>query len=233
MPSATRWLSLIRTASDRDARWLRPPPARTAAFSSARSPGSVLRVSRIRTPPPAAWTNARVRVATPDQVTEEVERGALAAQDRPHRPEDPAELVAGRDRVAVLHPPRHGDVRIELPVHLVDRLRPRQHPVLTGDEAAGAEGGLGDDRLRREVAEHAQVLVEGDRDGLAQRTDGGVGVASPRSPAPVRGGARSGAARPRRTRTGRGTRTTARGSRGGCVCHATRCALVRRRRARC
>ena len=30
-PSAARWLSLISTASDSESRWLKPPPARTAA----------------------------------------------------------------------------------------------------------------------------------------------------------------------------------------------------------
>src|SRR5438309_5563424 len=60
----------MRTASDRLPRWLAPPPARTAAFSRARRPGVVLRVSRIRHRPPAAaaasaW--ARVRVAMPDR----------------------------------------------------------------------------------------------------------------------------------------------------------------------
>ena len=46
--SPARWLSLTRTASESPPRWLWPPPARTAAFSRARSPGVVLRVSSIR-----------------------------------------------------------------------------------------------------------------------------------------------------------------------------------------
>ena len=49
-------------------RWLRPPPAATAAFSSARSPGVVLRVSRMRAPVPAtASTKRAVRVAMPER----------------------------------------------------------------------------------------------------------------------------------------------------------------------
>ena len=49
-------------------RWLRPPPAATAAFSSARSPGVVLRVSRMRAPVPAtASTKRAVRVAIPER----------------------------------------------------------------------------------------------------------------------------------------------------------------------
>ena len=67
-PAAATWLSLISAASPRLIRWLTPPPQRTAYFSSARSPGSVLRVSRIRAPVPAtASTQARVAVAMPDR----------------------------------------------------------------------------------------------------------------------------------------------------------------------
>src|SRR4051794_10481554 len=49
-------------------RWLTPPPAATAAFSSARRPGVVLRVSRMRAPLPAtASTKRAVSVATPER----------------------------------------------------------------------------------------------------------------------------------------------------------------------
>src|SRR2546426_730798 len=62
------WFSLISTASWRPMRWLRPPPAATAAFSSDRSPGVVLRVSRIAVPVPAtACTKRAVSVATPER----------------------------------------------------------------------------------------------------------------------------------------------------------------------
>src|SRR5262249_61633635 len=74
-------------------------------------------------------------------------------------------------------PPRHGDVRVELPVPLGDDRRAGEHAPLAGDEAAGADDGPGDGRLRREIPQHAEVLVEGGGDGLAQRADGGVGVA--------------------------------------------------------
>ena len=67
-PAAAMWLSLINAASDSDIRWLTPPPQRTAYFSSARSPGSVLRVSRIAAPEPRMVSvQIRVRVATPDR----------------------------------------------------------------------------------------------------------------------------------------------------------------------
>ena len=69
MPSSARWLSFTSTRSDSEPRWFTPPPARTAAFSSARRPGSVLRVSRMRASPPAAAasTNRRVMVAIPER----------------------------------------------------------------------------------------------------------------------------------------------------------------------
>ena len=49
-PAAAMWLSLIRTCSPSDERWLMQPPHRTAYFSSARKPGVVFRVSAMRTP---------------------------------------------------------------------------------------------------------------------------------------------------------------------------------------
>ena len=49
-------------------RWLTPPPMRTAYFSSARSPGIVLRVSRMNAVVPStASTQRRVSVATPER----------------------------------------------------------------------------------------------------------------------------------------------------------------------
>ena len=39
MEIPARWLSLTRMPSESEPRWLTPPPARTAAFSSARKPG--------------------------------------------------------------------------------------------------------------------------------------------------------------------------------------------------
>ncbi len=47
-PAAAMWLFLIRIASNRPMRWLVTPPAAAACFSSARSPGVVLRVSSTR-----------------------------------------------------------------------------------------------------------------------------------------------------------------------------------------
>src|SRR5215472_15168100 len=56
----------MSTPSERSRRWLWPPPQRTAYLSSTRSPGTVLRVSRIWARVPCtASTNLRVKVAMP------------------------------------------------------------------------------------------------------------------------------------------------------------------------
>ena len=81
-PARRMWLSLIRIASNRPTRWFDAPPARTAYFSSTRSVGVVLRVSRIVMRPPAASTNRRARVAMPDRPLEKVERSPLADEQR-------------------------------------------------------------------------------------------------------------------------------------------------------
>ena len=65
--SPPRWLSLTRMPSESEPRWFTPPPARTAAFSRARRPGVVLRVSRMRAWPAAARTKRRVMLATPER----------------------------------------------------------------------------------------------------------------------------------------------------------------------
>src|SRR6266700_1127053 len=67
-PATAMWLSLISMASSRPKRWLKPPPQRTAYFSSARSPGVVLRVQQMRVRVPAMRrTNSWVAVATPER----------------------------------------------------------------------------------------------------------------------------------------------------------------------
>ena len=80
MVTPARWLSLTSTASERLERWLTPPPAWTAAFSSARSPGVVLRVSSTCTAGLRAWAAATYRAVKRGDAREpaqEVERGAL------------------------------------------------------------------------------------------------------------------------------------------------------------
>ena len=98
-PAAARWLSLTRTASWRPARWLRPPPQRTAYFSSERSSGIVLRVSRTRAPVPStASAQARGRGGDPAEVAQQVQRGPLQREHRPGRG------AQGRQRSARAHP---------------------------------------------------------------------------------------------------------------------------------
>src|SRR5262245_13382359 len=66
-PPARMWLSLTRYMSQSANRWFCPPPQSTAYFSRMRSPGVVLRVSRITPPVPSiALTYSRVSVATPE-----------------------------------------------------------------------------------------------------------------------------------------------------------------------
>lgn len=63
------WFSFSITVSNNPIRWLSPPPQRTAYFCATRSPGRVLRVSRMRAPVPAtAATWRAVVVAVPDRV---------------------------------------------------------------------------------------------------------------------------------------------------------------------
>ena len=81
-PASRTWLSLIRIASKRPTRWFVPPPAATAYFSSARSVGVVLRVSRTVMRPPAASTNCARPRGDARQPLEEVQRRALGRQQR-------------------------------------------------------------------------------------------------------------------------------------------------------
>src|ERR1700728_643691 len=97
MPPATAmWLSLISTASSSPKRWLKPPPQRTAYFSSARNPGAVLRVQMTRA---LVWamrlTNSAVAVAMPERWPRKL--SAVRSDDRMARalPEIVISLVPG------------------------------------------------------------------------------------------------------------------------------------------
>ena len=142
-----------------DERWLRPPPARTAAFSSARSPGVVFRVSRT-----ATRRDRRDRVderprrgRDPREVAQEVERGALGGHDRAHRPvhgrDDVAGRPGGRRRGARTRPrrwrPRHGTPRAHRP-------RPRARPCSRATMPAAAVVGVVEQRAREVAASPAR-----------------------------------------------------------------------------
>ena len=104
MPMPARWLSLTSThvgqraavvhaAAGAHRRLLERRAARAASCGCPRSAPSARRRS----------TNRRVSVATPEQVAQEVERGALAGEHRPQRPGDRRRrLVPGADGVAVV-----------------------------------------------------------------------------------------------------------------------------------
>ena len=82
-----------------------PPPARTAAFSRARSPGVVLRVSSTLTRGSHRGDGVDERPGRrrdPGEVAEEVERRALGGDDRAHRPADRGDDVAGCEQVPVV-----------------------------------------------------------------------------------------------------------------------------------
>ena len=227
--SPARWLSFTSTKSESEPRWLTPPPARTAAFSSARSPGMVLRVSQMRTPPrsPAtASTNARVGGGDAGQVAEEVERGALAGEHGAQRAGDGADHLAGREAVAVGDVP--GDLDRRGRAARTPRWRRRcpraRRPAraTTDDRRAVADSGTS-----AAVRSPSGPMSSASARATTSRTTcaGGPTVAvATRSSRGLRRGERAAArtARARRSRrTARGTRATTRGSRAGCGCRAT------------
>ncbi len=104
-PAAATWLSLISAASPSPIRWFGPPPQRTAYFSSWRSPGVVLRVSRTAHPVPAsASAHARVAVAMPDRWVRKLSRVRSAPSSSRSGAADPQHLVAPADPVPVRAP---------------------------------------------------------------------------------------------------------------------------------
>ncbi len=105
MPMPARWLSFTSTKSDSEPRWFTPPPARTAAFSSARSPGSVLRVSQTRAGRRRPRTKRRVAVATPERWQRKLSAVRSPVSTDRERPAHRTELGAGADRVAVVDEP--------------------------------------------------------------------------------------------------------------------------------
>ena len=189
MDSPPRWLSLTSTASDRLPRWLWPPPARTAAFSSARSPGVVLRVSSTRVAglaaahgldvPPGQRGHAR-------QVAEEVERGPLGGQDRAQRSGDHGHHVArGRPR------PRRPSTRPPTPTGSIwanvssAQARSGDDPRCSADRRP-ASPPSGRDQRRGEVAQGQQVLGDGPGHRLDHRLAGRVDHGGGLGPPPAR-----------------------------------------------
>ena len=125
-PAIRAWFSFTRIASWRPARWETPPPASTAAFSSSRRPGVVLRVSRIRVPVPCDRSHvARGRVATPDSRPSRFRATRSAARMPAARPSIPPPRPP---RASC--PPRHAArsaAGVDLPEGLPRGLEARDH----------------------------------------------------------------------------------------------------------
>ena len=187
MPSRPRWLSFTSTASDSPARWFQPPPARTAAFSRARRPGRGL--AGVEHPGGGVGGGDGVDEPTrhgghPRQVAEEIERGALGGEDRPHRA-----------RHLGHHRPRHEPLPVGHAASRRPRLgstcakassahsRPASDPVGARHDPGPARLGLGHEH-GREVPERADVLGQRPRHRLAHGAAGRVGRAR-RRPRPA------------------------------------------------
>ena len=106
-PARATWFSLIRIASKRPMRWLTPPPAATACFSSARRPGS--RLAGVEDPRPGPGDRldeARGQGGDAREVAEQVERGPLRRQQPRRRAGGEGDV--GRHRLAPAGPRRPG-----------------------------------------------------------------------------------------------------------------------------
>ena len=166
-PAARRWLSLTRIPSSRPKRWFRPPPQRTAYFSSARRPGVVLRVSRISAPVPStASTKRRVSVAIPDRRPRRLSAVRSPVRTARVRPEMRASSVGCSKRSPSCRGRRDGDVRVERPEDGFDRRQAADDARLLEQQPGGTRRVRGDRGLGRHVAA-ADVLGERDeRDAL-------------------------------------------------------------------
>ena len=129
MPPATAmWLSLIRIASSRPKRWLKPPPQRTAYFSKRAQAGRRL----ARAADARAWcarsacTNAAVAVAMPERWPRKLSAARSADSSARASPSIGHQRGPGRDRVAValVRRDRHG--RIELAQCRLDQRQSRR-----------------------------------------------------------------------------------------------------------
>ncbi len=133
------------------------------------------------------------------EVAEEVERRALARQDRPQPTGHLTDLGAWPDVPAVVDEPAHGDRVVELREHL-GRARG------TGDHTVGAR----DDRCARdriggherggEVAERTEVFGERPRHGVAHDLARRVERGHTERPAPANSGTNDGSGPPAKTK---------------------------------
>ena len=168
-PASAAWFSLIRIASYRPARWLVAPPAATAAFSSARSPGVVLRVSRIRAPVPST---ARTWHGRPSSRPPTAAGGSSARSARRSGSRAPSPRAGAPGRRRASAPPRTSRSnelrRVERPEGLLGDVEPEHHPGRLLRDHRPRAGALGDGRGGRHVA-GADVLGERPRDDVRGR----------------------------------------------------------------
>ena len=156
------WLSLIRIASSRPKRWLKPPPQRTAYFSSARRPGVVLRVQQMRSLVcrRRGGQNRRSR-RDAGEPAEEIQRHALAGQHGAGRARDRQQRHAGGDARAVAVVGRG----CRRPATSLRKRRSRErqagdHAGLARHHDGAGRRVLRDRRDRGDVAGAAEILVE-------------------------------------------------------------------------
>ena len=155
--------------SDSEPRWLTPPPARTAAFSRARSPGVVLRVSRIRAVAPAASTKRRVRVATPERWPSRLRAVRSAVSTDASGPSTPGQDLAGVDAVAVGGRPPHHDGGIDGGEGLGRGQPAGQHPGARATSGGGHHGAVGGTRPAVRSPNTPEVLGQGPGHDVANR----------------------------------------------------------------
>ena len=175
-----RWLSLTSTASERPTRWLVPPPARTAAFSSWRKPGVVLRVSSTSTDgllSCAAATNCAVSVAMPERCPRKFSAVRSAVRMGRKRAGHLQQGGSGLERVAVLGPPLEREPGPEPAERRVGRRPAGQHAGLAGPQRVVRRGRVGHER-RGHVAVGTEVLGQGAADRLVDGRRVRTGVVS-------------------------------------------------------
>ena len=174
IPRPARWLSFTSTNSDSEPRWFTPPPARTAAFSTARSPGSVLRVSQIARRRSRGLDEPAGERRHPRQVAQEVERGALAGEHASAAGPDTSPSLAPRPTASpssTSQPHRAPEGRAARTPRSRTRCRRSRLPTRATTSTVARD--VGGDQRGREVAERPDVL--------GQR--GGRPAPAPRAPA--------------------------------------------------
>ncbi len=147
-------------------RWLHPPPASTAAFSNARRPGVVLRVSRILAPVPStALTNRRVRVATPDSRWRKFSATRSAVRIPPARPRTVSTVSPADQGSAVAVLRLNHQRRIDPPEHFDGGPRAGERERFLGENPGGGPLRGIDEKLDRDIPA-ANILRQRGGDGI-------------------------------------------------------------------